>query len=49
MQSPDWPELATMRSGELKTLRGGATDVMKGFYALALAAGKQGALDTKTK
>ena len=49
MQPTAWPELATMLSGELKNLRGGATDVMKGFGTIAQAALKPGALDTKTK
>ncbi len=38
-----------MLSGELRTLRGGATEVMKSFAAIAQAALKPGALDTKTK
>jgi AhpD family alkylhydroperoxidase len=49
MQPTVWPELATMRSGELKALRAGAPDVMKGFSAIAQAALKPGALDAKTK
>jgi len=49
MQTTDWPDLATMLSGELRNLRGGASDVMKGFGAIAQAALKPGALDTKTK
>ena len=49
MQPQDWPELAAMLSGELKTLRGGASEVMKGFAAIAQAALKPGALDGKTK
>ena len=49
MQPQDWPELAAMLSDELKTLRGGASEVMKGFAAIAQAALKPGALDGKTK
>ena len=49
MQTTNWPDLATMLSGELRNLRGGAGDVMKGFGAIAQAALKPGALDTKTK
>jgi len=49
MQPTDWPELAQMLGGELKALRGGAPDVMKAFAAIAQAALKPGALDTKTK
>ena len=44
-----WPELADHLSGELKNLRGGAGDVMKGFSAIAQAALKPGVLDVKTK
>jgi AhpD family alkylhydroperoxidase len=49
MRPTQWPETADMLSGELKTLRGGAGDVMKGFSAIAQAALKPGALDVKTK
>ena len=49
MTPTQWPELAAMLSGDLKNLRGGAGDVMKGFSALAQAALKPGALDAKTK
>jgi AhpD family alkylhydroperoxidase len=49
MNATQWPELAEMLSGDLKHLRGGAGDVMKGFAAIAQAALKPGALDTKTK
>ena len=48
MNATQWPELAEMLSGDLKHLRG-AGDVMKGFAAIAQAALKPGALDTKTK
>ena len=45
----DWPEVTTTLSGALKPLRQGAPDVMKGFSAIAQAALKANALDTKTK
>jgi AhpD family alkylhydroperoxidase len=45
----DWQELATQLSGDIRTLRAGAPEVMKGFSALAQAALKADALDTKTK
>jgi len=44
-----WPEMADMLSGELKNLRVGAPEVMKGFSAIAQAALKPGALDGKSK
>ena len=44
-----WPEMADMLTGELRNLRGGAPDVMKGFAAIAQAALKPGALDAKSK
>lgn len=45
-----WPDFATMLAhGPLKELRGGAPEVMKGFSAIAQAALKANALDTKTK
>ena len=49
MGPTQWPEMADVLSGELKNLRGGAGDVMKGFSAIAQAALKAGALDVKTK
>ena len=49
MGPTQWPELADVLSGELKNLRGGAGDVMKGFSAIAQAALKAGVLDVKTK
>ncbi len=49
METTNWPQLAQTRSGELRHLRGGASDVMKGFSAIAQAALKPGALDVKTK
>ncbi len=45
----NWPEMAASLSVPLKELRGGATEVMKGFSALARAALEPKALDTKTK
>lgn len=45
----NWPELAQNLSGLLGQLRGGIPDVMKGFSAMAKAAGTDGALDAKTK
>lgn len=45
----DWVGTATQMSGAIKEVRSGAADVMKGFSALAQAALKAGALDTKTK
>lgn len=47
--SHDWPGLAKELSGELAQLRAGIPDVMKGFGAMAKAAGSAGALDAKTK
>ena len=47
--SHDWPALAKELSGVLGQLRGGIPDVMKGFSAMAKAAGTAGALDAKTK
>ena len=49
MNTNEWPAMADMLSGELKNLRGGAADVMKGFSAIAQAALKPGTLDVKTK
>lgn len=45
----DWRDMATQLSGDIRALRSGAPDVMKGFSALAQAALKSDALDTKTK
>ena len=49
MNATNWPELAQMLSGELRNLRGGAPQVMKGFSAIAQAALTPGVLDVKTK
>src|SRR5271165_3467462 len=49
MTTNDWPGLTKYLSGELRHLRGGASDVMKGFSAIAQAALAPGALDVKTK
>jgi AhpD family alkylhydroperoxidase len=45
----DWSSMATELSADLRTLRSGTPDVMKGFAALAQAALKADALNTKTK
>lgn len=45
----NWPELTTELSADLRTLRGGAPDVMKAFSAIAQAALAPKALDAKTK
>ncbi len=49
MTANDWPGLAQYLGGELRQLRGGASNVMKGFSAIAQAALEPGALDVKTK
>jgi len=49
MTANDWPALAQYLGGELRHLRSGAGDVMKGFSAIAQAALTPGALDVKTK
>ena len=45
----DWQEVETGLSGDLRALRAGAPEVMKGFSALAQAALKPDALDVRTK
>ncbi|MCW2242829.1 carboxymuconolactone decarboxylase family protein [Azospirillum canadense] len=45
----DWPQMTVEMSAAVRTLRGGAPDVMKGFSAIAKAALETKALDTKTK
>jgi len=45
----DWKKLIGDLSPPLRDLRTGAPDVMKGFSAIAQAALKANALDTKTK
>ncbi|PWB63420.1 MAG: carboxymuconolactone decarboxylase [Bradyrhizobiaceae bacterium] len=45
----NWPEMTKELSAQLRNLRGGAPDVMKGFSAIAQAATAAKALDTKTK
>lgn len=45
----NWPAMTGDLTVALKEVRGGAPDVMKGFSALAQAALKANALDTKTK
>ena len=45
----DWQAMAADLTGDIRALRAGAPEVMKGFSALAQAALKADALDTKTK
>ena len=45
----NWPEYTKDIVGHLRTLRGGAPDVMKAFSGLAQAATAPKALDTKAK
>jgi AhpD family alkylhydroperoxidase len=45
----NWPAMTGDLTVALKEIRGGAPEVMKGFGALAQAALKANALDTKTK
>uniref|UniRef100_Q07IF2 Alkylhydroperoxidase like protein, AhpD family n=1 Tax=Rhodopseudomonas palustris (strain BisA53) TaxID=316055 RepID=Q07IF2_RHOP5 len=45
----NWIDMTADLSVALKEVRGGAPDVMKGFSAIAQAALKANALDTKTK
>ncbi len=45
----DWTAMANELSADLRTLRAGAPEVMRGFSALAQAALKANALDTCTK
>ena len=45
----NWPEATKAFSANLKTLRGGAPEMMKAFSGLAQAALAPKALDTKTK
>jgi AhpD family alkylhydroperoxidase len=45
----DWQDMATQLGGDIRVLRSGAPEVMKGFSALAQAALKANALDTRTK
>jgi AhpD family alkylhydroperoxidase len=45
----DWPQLTTELSALLRSLRGGAPDVMKAFAGIAQAATVSKALDAKTK
>lgn len=49
MTPTDWPATAKHLSGELRNLRGGASEVMKHFSAIAQAALAPNALDVKTK
>jgi len=45
----DWQATAKELTGDIRSLRAGAPEVMKGFAALAQAALKADALDTRTK
>ena len=45
----DWPQMASDLTGAIKEVRLGTPDVMKAFSAMAQAATKPGALDSKTK
>ena len=45
----NWPDFTKEIAGHMRTLRGGAPDVMKAFGGLAQAALAPKALDTKTK
>jgi AhpD family alkylhydroperoxidase len=45
----NWPEMTKELSALLRSLRGGAPDVMKAFSGMAQAATAAKALDTKTK
>jgi len=49
MTQKDWPSLTKELSAELRNLRGGASEVMKAFSAIAQAALAPKALDAKTK
>ena len=44
-----WPQVTKELNAQLKTLRGGAPEVMKAFAAIAQAASTPKALDAKTK
>ena len=45
----NWPDYTKELTGHLRTLRGGAPDVMKAFAGLAQAAAAPKALDAKSK
>jgi AhpD family alkylhydroperoxidase len=45
----NWPQLTTEMSALLRSLRGGAPDVMKAFAGIAQAASVSKALDVKAK
>lgn len=47
--SKSYPEITQRISAHIKTLRKDIPDTMSGFSAMAQAAGKDGALDKKTK
>jgi len=45
----NFPQMATVLTGDIKAMREGIPETMKGFSEMAKAATKQGVLDTKTK
>jgi len=45
----DWNTFLTEMNAKMPALRGAAPEVMKAFAAMAQAAGRDGALDAKTK
>lgn len=45
----DWQDYMNSLNAQIKELRSGTSDVMKGFSAMAQASLKPNALDTKTK
>jgi AhpD family alkylhydroperoxidase len=49
MTQQDWPSLTKDLSADLRSLRGGASEVMKAFSAIAQAALAPKALNAKTK
>lgn len=49
MATKYYPDITKDISSEIKTLRKDIPDVMSGFSAMASAAGRDGALDKKTK
>ncbi len=49
MEQRNWPDFTRALSTELRSLRGGAPEVMQGFATLARSALAEGALDGKTK
>ena len=49
MTTESYRDLITQTSAQLAKLRGDIPDTLRGFTAMAQAAGKDGALDAKTK